>query len=35
MKLSLESVLSRLDHGWKKMHWDVGLDECHNRLFMR
>jgi hypothetical protein len=35
MKLSLESILSRLGRGWKSMHWACGLGTCQNKLFMR
>jgi Type II secretion system (T2SS), protein E, N-terminal domain len=35
MKLSLESLLSGVDRGWKNMHWACGLGACQNKLFMR
>ena len=35
MRLSVESMLSGLDSGWKNLHWTCGLSDCHNKLFMR
>ena len=33
--MSLESMYSGLDRGWKNLHWTCGLRDCHNKLFMR
>ncbi len=35
MKLSLETMWSGFDHGWKNLHWTCGLLDCNNKLFMR
>jgi Type II secretion system (T2SS), protein E, N-terminal domain len=35
MKLSMESMFSGLDRGWKNLHWTCGLSDCQNKLFMR
>jgi len=35
MKLSMESMFSGLDRGWKNLHWTCGLKDCQNKLFMR
>lgn len=35
MKLSMESMFSGLDRGWKNLHWTCGLKDCQNNLYMR
>ncbi len=35
MKLSLESIISNVDRGWKNLHWSCGLRTCQNKRFMR
>ncbi len=35
MSLSLESMRSGMDRGWKNLHWTCGLKDCNHKLFMR
>ncbi len=35
MKLSIESLIARVDQSWKSMHAVCGLRSCHNTLIMR
>lgn len=35
MRLSLESLLPSVSHGWKNMYTECGLRTCPNTLFMR
>ena len=35
MKLSLGSVVSGVERGWKSMHWACWLEGCQNHLFLR